>query len=380
MGIHEQAPPEVLFVVPRFHTNLIGWLQGLTKLGVTYKVIVQTFGKSEDHSVCTPEKIDPKEDYFKITIPSSEFLVQSRRLLKLIQDKKPQLIIFRFEMNLTSVILLVNIIFSRTAFVIYQQWPIDEKRILKRVIRFLISKTLRVPMITPVLSLDSTWVCDSLELNRTSVPHFVPFGMPIRKSISYIEPLLPNTSPIKFLSIGKFQSRKNHLETIKMLMDNSNFSESDSTFEIIGEISNEEHHHIYSEVKNFIELNALDKKIVISVNRNPSEVLSKIKECDVFLMMSDSEPASISNLESMSFGKPVIIKSRNGTANYLKHGKGGFIVSSSKEFHQSLNYFFEHPEFIAECNHFNLSFVKEFLDPETIAQKLLNIGGYTLTP
>jgi glycosyltransferase involved in cell wall biosynthesis len=378
--IQERSHPKVLFIVPRFHTNLIGWLQGLTSLGVTFKVLVQTYGKSEDHSICIPEKIDPNVDCFKITISSFRFFIQSGRLLKIIRYTKPELIIFRFEWNLTSIVLLMNIIFSRTSFVVYQQWPINEKRFSKRAIRFLISRILRVPLITPVLSLDTTWVCDSLQLNRTSAPYFVPFGMPLRKSVSQKVPLLPNINSIKFLSIGKFQNRKNHLETINLLMANSNFMESDATLEIIGEISTPEHHFVYNEIKNFIDLNALDEKIIIYINLEPSEALGKIKQCDVFLMMSDKEPASISNLESMSFGKPIIVKSGNGTANYIKHGKGGFIVSSADEFHKSLNFFYEHPEFAAMCGYFNLCFVKEFLDPETVARKILRIGGYTLTP
>ena len=55
----------------------------------------------------------------------------------------------------------------------------------------------------------------------------------------------------------------------------------------------------------------------MTYNLNHQETLDKIKDCDIFLLLSDSEPASISNIEAMAFGKPIIIKSGNGTANYL---------------------------------------------------------------
>jgi glycosyltransferase involved in cell wall biosynthesis len=375
----DQPYPQVLFVVPRFHTNLIGWLQGLTLLGVTFGVLVQTYGKSEDHSICVPKKMDPSVDYFKISISRVRRFNRLWLLSNLIRAKQPKLIVFRFEMNLTSAVLLLNILFSRTKFVIYQQWPLDEKRTSKRLIRFLITRILRVPIITPVISLKPTWVRDSIQTHRFAGLHFIPFGMPLREFVPTIDPSPSSSTPVTLLTIGKFQSRKNHLETIELLMANSNFRNSDAILEIIGEVSTPEHHHVHQEVTKYIEMNSLNKKIVISINKNHSEVLARIEKCDVFIMMSDREPASVSNLESMSFGKPLIIKMGNGTANYVEHGKGGFIITTPDEFHQSLNYFWEHPEFVSACHSSNRLFVKEFLDPKTTAQMLLAVGDFNIT-
>ena len=116
----------------------------------------------------------------------------------------------------------------------------------------------------------------------------------------------------------------------------------------------------------------------LTTNQEHAQALLKIEQCDVFVLMSEQEPASVSNLESMSFGKPVIIKSGNGTANYLKNGHGGFIVSSTEEFHRSVDYFFENPDFCEASCVSNVLVVREMLDPKSVARRLLNIAGYSV--
>jgi glycosyltransferase involved in cell wall biosynthesis len=78
----------------------------------------------------------------------------------------------------------------------------------------------------------------------------------------------------------------------------------------------------------------------------------------------------------MSHGKPIIIKSGNGTANYIKDERGGFIVDSPEEFEKTLNLLFDHPDFIERSFNENLATVKELLDPESVASKLLNCAKY----
>jgi glycosyltransferase involved in cell wall biosynthesis len=78
----------------------------------------------------------------------------------------------------------------------------------------------------------------------------------------------------------------------------------------------------------------------------------------------------------MSCGKPVIIKSKNGTANYLNHGKGGFIVDSIHEFSQKLTLFYEDPNLMLSCGKENLSTVRNFMDPECTAKQILGVSGY----
>lgn len=367
---------EVLFIVPRFHTNYIGWLHGLSKLGISFRILVQTIGKSENHSFQNPEKIDPGVDYFRISIFDIFRLDKLFMLFGQIKKIKPKLIIFRFELNITSLFFLINVLLSRTQFLIYLQWPLYGANYPRRVLRTFFVAFLKVPTITPVLSCKDSWIGQGSIENISHGSFFIPFGMPTRDSNSTLTSSSLDIGSLRFLTVGKFQRRKNHIEAIQGLMSNENFRNSGATFEIIGEVSDSEHFKVLDEVNTYVLENHLENKILISVNINHDEVLKKIGESDIFILMSDSEPASISNLEAMSFGKPVMIKSGNGTANYLNNESGGFIIDSPEEFDQRINYFFNHPEFLSLCRTENLLTVKKLLDPELVARKLLACASY----
>ncbi len=374
MNDQNQHNPDVLFVVPRFHTNLLGWFQGLTKLDVSFRILVQAFGKSENHSSYLPEKIDPHIEHFRVSVFRRFKLNNFSILFKHIRRVQPKLIFFRFELNFTSLVFLINIFLSRAKFVIYLQWPLYGLDLIRKIIRRILIFLLRVPIITPVLSTSDFWIGREVSDKSRQGVFFVPFGVPLRNLDSEFSSLPPNLQALKFLSIGKFQYRKNHLETIQNFLSNSNFASTEATFEIVGEVSTSEHLTVLRQIIDFIESKNLEGKILISTNMEHDEVLKKLKDCDIFVLMSDSEPASISNLEAMSFGKPVIIKSGNGTANYLNHGKGGFILSTPIEFSEGLNYFFEHQDFIDSCKSENLSAVKKFMDPAEVARHLMDLG------
>jgi glycosyltransferase involved in cell wall biosynthesis len=378
MRVSTENSAEVLFVAPRFHTNYIGWLHGLSKLGISCKMLVQTVGKSENHSFLKPEKIDPSVDYFRISILDAFKFDKYFILFNKINKMKPKLIIFRFELNLTSFFFLVNILLSRTQCLIYLQWPLCGANFPRRALRIFFTAFLKVSTITPVLSRKDSWIGQGTIENKSHGSFFIPFGMPIRDSNSAITSKALDMGSVRFLTVGKFQQRKNHIETIQYLMSNENFRSSGATFEIIGEVSNLEHFMVLDEIKTYVLENRLENKILISLNINHYEVLKKIEESNIFILMSDSEPASISNLEAMSFGKPVIIQSGNGTANYLNNEYGGFIISSPEEFDQRVNYIFDHPEFMIRCHVENLLTVKELLDPELVAKKLLACARYKI--
>ena len=227
-----------------------------------------------------------------------------------------------------------------------------------------------------MLSKSNSWIGLN-SVKKVSVDKFfVPFGMPLRLSHPQNSNQDINVNELKFLTIGKFQHRKNHLDTVKYLLSNYKFCNSEATLEIIGEASTSEHFKLLKELKDFISSNNLGKKISVSTNLSHPEVLSKIEDCDVFLMLSHDEPASISNIEAMSFGKPLILKSGNGTANYMSNGRGGFIVNTQEEFNFGVNFFFDNPEYISFCKSENLDATQRYLDPKKTALQILKIARF----
>jgi glycosyltransferase involved in cell wall biosynthesis len=366
---------KLLFIVPRLHTNLLGWLLGLKLLNVNYKVVVQTKSLSEDYSLGVPEKIDPKSNYYKFSNFSKLSFSSYCLLYKKIRLIKPSVIVFRLEMNFTSFLMLANIIFSRIPFIIYDQWPVIGIGKLKKLIRFILNIFLQTPIITPVYSYYDDWIgnriienCDCKKIN------FLPFGMPVFDKAMLKKKESHSAKPIRLVSIGKYQFRKNHLKVIKHLSLNSDFMKSNIELEIIGESTQSEHRKVLNKINQLILSCKLKNKIKLTYNLNHQETLNKIKECDIFILLSDSEPASISNIEAMAFGKPVIIKSGNGTANYLNKKLGGFIVSNFDDFSEKISYLVQEAKERERFGVNNIQSIKLISDPVKTATRLLMIA------
>ena len=144
--------------------------------------------------------------------------------------------------------------------------------------------------------------------------------------------------------------------------------------EIIGEMTQSEHIKVLNKINQQIISSELKDKIKLTHNLNHRETLDKIKACDVFLLLSDSEPASISNIEAMAFGKPVIVKSGNGTANYLNKDLGGFIVLDFNEFSEKISYLIQEVKEREKFGENNIQSIKLISDPVDTAHRLLKIA------
>ena len=366
---------KLLFIVPRLHTNLLGWLLGLKLLSVNYKVVVQTKSLSEDYSLVVPEKIDPRSNYYKFSNFSKLSFSSYCLLYKKIRSIEPSIIVFRLEMNFTSFLMLANIVSTRIPFIIYDQWPIIGIVKLKKLIRFILNIFLKTPIITPVYSYDDDWIGDRIiESHDCKKVNFLPFGMPVFEKAILKKKESHLTKPIRLVSIGKYQFRKNHLKVIQHLILNSHFIKSNIELEIIGESTQSEHRKVLYKINQLILSSKLKNKIKLTYNLNHQETLNKIKECDIFLLLSDSEPASISNIEAMAFGKPVIIKSGNGTANYLNTKLGGFIVSNFDDFSEKISYLIQEVKEREKFGENNIQSIKLISDPVETATRLLMIA------
>ena len=371
----DRSSTKLLFIVPRIHTNLLGWLLGLKLLNVNYKVVVRTKSLFEDYSLGVPEKIDPRSSNYKFSNFSKMNFSSYCLLYKRIRSIKPSIIVFRLEMNFTSFLMLANIIFSRIPFIIYDQWPIVGISKLKKFIRFILNTFLQAPIITPVYSYNDEWIGNSIaESFECKKVNFLPFGMPVFDQAVLNKSGSHSAKPIRLVSIGKYQFRKNHLKVIKQLSLNRDFMKSNVELEIIGELTQSEHIKVLNKINQQIISSELKNKIKLTHNLNHRETLDKIKACDVFLLLSDSEPASISNIEAMAFGKPVIVKSGNGTANYLNKDLGGFIVLDFNEFSEKISYLIQEVKEREKFGENNIQSIKLISDPVDTAHRLLKIA------
>lgn len=92
---------------------------------------------------------------------------------------------------------------------------------------------------------------------------------------------------------------------------------------VIGEVSSKLHKNYLKLVKKeIVDRNILDK-IVIIKNLRYKKIFKYYRLCDVLIMPSTKEPASISVLESLGQGTPVICSKNNGTSFYIKNKFNG---------------------------------------------------------
>jgi glycosyltransferase involved in cell wall biosynthesis len=146
---------------------------------------------------------------------------------------------------------------------------------------------------------------------------FVPFTAPILEGeMKIIE------DPIQILTIGKFEIRKNHillLQALKRLNDEG----VKTNLTILGEASNPQHLEQLQLVKRYIEANSMTNIVKVHVNIPHVGVSSYYKNADFFVLPATAEPASISILEAMGQGLPVICSSTCGTRWYVEDGVSG---------------------------------------------------------
>jgi glycosyltransferase involved in cell wall biosynthesis len=156
-----------------------------------------------------------------------------------------------------------------------------------------------------------------------------------------------NVSCPRLLSIGKFLPRKNFLLLLDTFKDIS--TRHDCSLTLVGECSTTEHKKHCEDVKQRIVASGLHGKVRLLLNQSYRDVQQLYMQHDIFIMPSIAEPASISQIEAMAHGLPIICADDNGTAHYVSDGANGFVIKADRQsLSKALNNFLEHREEIEE--------------------------------
>ncbi len=171
-----------------------------------------------------------------------------------------------------------------------------------------------IRQITPILGNVETGI------KRTGT-EYLPFGA----DPSFLLNKLPSSrgcKPLSILSIGKFGlSRKRHEWIIRVLEDMQNI---DFRLHLVGSIPNEPSEY-YEFLKETINNSPIKDRIIRHEGIPYEKVQELLTEQDLFVLPSYNEPASVSVVEAMAHGLPVISSDDNGTSCYIEHGKNGFV-------------------------------------------------------
>lgn len=325
---------KVLFIYPRFHTNSLGWVDALNKYGISVTILAMYKGVTEDYGKTVPKIIKPSiltiiryklnkgtrgnVDYYKkIFFPSVFYAIRT------ICQEKPDILICR-DRSMTALIFCLIGKIMKINVVIYDQtpWLKKEGKIKKWITRVFFSPYIMKPLIK-----------DKPKELRDS-EFYIPFAVPDRVYPKVKE--YNKNGRINFIAVGKYESRKN----LKLLIDIvGKLSKAyNITLRIIGETGTKNRQHYYNTIVEKIKAESLGNIVFLLKNIPHDEMNKYFQESDVFLLPSVRECASVSQLEAMAFGLPVIIGSDNGTAEYVENNKCGRIVKIKEPYTLENNY------------------------------------------
>lgn len=314
---------KVLFLMPRFHTNMGPFAQGLVSRGVQVKAFVVGAGTTEsppdgvEVQLLRPAAWQPlirsssrAADDFALF--ATKVIPSVKDLFRHLRAYSPDYVVCR---GLTPAYILCAlpyiVLFSKL--VVYTQGPRDRTWSVRK----WISNTL-------VLGIcQGRWFTPVERRGRVRPPqwtdqriHLIPFSMEPCPGAD------ERTWDLEFprlLAVGKLTPRKNHRLLIACLAK----LPPEFRLTIIGECSNEDHKEHRAELLALCESLGVSDRCVVLTNVPHRAMTTHYFSHDLFMMISSNEPASVSQLEAMAHGLGVIVSQDNGTATYVVEDANG---------------------------------------------------------
>ena len=331
----------VLYVLHRYHTNMISTMKGWKANGDDLCIISQYKGKVEDHTYVVPNVVgysklfnifwtiyvkgikrnDPaaKDINLRYGIPPLH------KIKKIMKEFKPDVVILRERslytifcypfckrMGYKTILYNLSPVYAEDG---YYKYDIAHKIVRKLTPEYRISPTRQIGI-------------DMTGKLRDGKSYFAPFIVEPR--VSPAEKKYFKDGNINIFEIGKYQERKNHfmmVNVIRRLYEKY----PNIKLTIAGELSDSFHQDYYDRLSKYIDDCGLSEVITLYKNLSKAEVENIYKETDLFVLTSTGEPASITVIESMSYSVPAISGTDNGTADYIIPGVTGDVFNDCDE-------------------------------------------------
>lgn len=332
---------KVLYVLPRYHTNMTSTVKGWLDHGDEVYMICQNKGSLEK-----PEYVEPvylgfskvfvawlwmHKNIFQRRNPNAGDLFikygipPMRKIKSLIRSIDPDLIIFR-ERSLYTILTYSYCKREKYKSILYVQNPVYSDSVERKngIVHNLVYALTPKASISPSRQRGMGIEHKKKDENSFFAPFVVEPGVKPEDKQYFQD------GRINILDIGKYEERKNHFMVLRVLKrligkyPNLHLT-------IVGERSGSFAQNYYESLEKWVRENGLSEHVSLFANYSRDEVNECYKKADVFVLASTDESASVSNVEAMTFSLPVICGSDNGTADYTIPGVTGDIFLDRNE-------------------------------------------------
>lgn len=309
---------KILFIAPRFHTNMHAYVKGLKEMGHEVFFLAMYKSNSESYEDIEPKMLPPHPLNRVFAVFNGRYRKPINRwpcLLDLNRElsrvKPDVLLVKNLQGGLAFFSFLLGRFHAKRTFALVQTERHAVTSPFKRAIKAFFQIALRVDgIISPlknVLSQSDPWF------------HYLPFVIDVKDfAKSHFK-----DGKVNILEVGKFQPRKEHLlmlEAFKRLKVGHRVS-----LTIVGERYDQK---VLDDVRSYIEENDLGGEVGVLENVPYAQVLSMYKDFDLFVLPSKDEPAAYSPVEAMANKLPVIASDTCGTSCYINNGENGYVFTT----------------------------------------------------
>lgn len=309
---------KVVFVARRYHSNQAPLLRELRRLGWSIDFFSEYVGRSEDHSTVVPRVIGYRRRIFPpFDTRASRFSTFAAGTARAILATRPDVVVVR-DFTLAALMLSLRLRRAGIPVVLYTQAPFRTA-----------AYPLRQAWYHRCFARDVVTPADQYRAPGAPLPparvhgphwHYLPFVALPAAGID-ARPARAPEDTVRILTIGKFTARKRLVEWIRLaarLRDEGlklQLTVVGAPLESATLAAAEE------------AIRALPGSRLL-VDHPHAHMPALYAAHDLFVLPSVAEPASVSQLEAMAHGLPVICSDDNGTACYVEHGATGYVFDA----------------------------------------------------
>ena len=383
-----------LFTAPRFHTNQVSIVQGLTEKGHQVRYFVVFKGKVEDYSFCQPLVLKPSESFQKKwkrykkkytdseveSIAGGQFVPDYNELKKAFLDYDPDVVICRERTNLTACVYKLCAE-NNIPCVLYDQEPYlkqktaDKKirpgkeknlfgrlmlkinRLLDKDFQFIknIKETIGFPNVrmTPVMVSDASADTDKCVPAENS--YFIPL---VSKINNISDRTYSENGTVRLLCVSKYREYKN----LPLLIDAINLIKERNDFKltVLGQAKSKDEIEYKNNLQNKINAYGLENKVTLAENVPYSKMNDVYLNHDVFLLVSKRETYGMAVVEAMSFGLPCIMSYNAGIAYSVKMSNGIIIdYNNANDISEAILYYLSNKKLLENFGKLSYEYIKK---------------------